>query len=262
MLPTRQGVSDHAGGRDGSRSEMPRRAKGPRLWWRPARRDAAGNLTHAGAWFILDGTVQRGTGLGADAPAEQREAALTAYLVEKNAGGRHHGQRDPSQIPIDDVLTLYAIDVAEMRHADLTKTASRLAFLRGYWGGKTLDQVTGAECRAYARHRGSEAAARRELEDFRAAINHHRTEGLHDRIVSVVLPDRSPPRERWLTRAEAARLIGTTWRHVGGNGGQGASRRNRQHVARFMILARYMGSRATVLATASIEPKRPNVSDS
>ncbi len=62
---------------------MPRRAKGPRLWWRPARRDAAGNLTHAGAWFVLDGTVQRGTGLGADATAEQREAALTAYLVEK-----------------------------------------------------------------------------------------------------------------------------------------------------------------------------------
>lgn len=234
---------------------MPRRAKGPRLWWRPARRDAAGNLTHAGAWFVLDGTVQRGTGLGADATAEQREAALTAYLVEKNAGGRNLGKRDPSQIPITDILTLYATDVVETGHTDPSKTASRLAFLRAYWKGRTLDQVTGAECRAYARHRGSDAAARRELEDFRAAINYHRKEGLHDRIVSVVLPDRSPPRERWLTRAEAARLIGTTWRHVGGNGGQGASRRNRQHVARFMILARYMGSRATVLATASIEPR-------
>ena len=32
------------------------------------------------------------------------------------------------------------------------------------------------------------AAARRELEDLRAAINHHRREGLCSEIVSVVLP--------------------------------------------------------------------------
>ena len=49
--------------------------------------------------------------------------------------------------------------------------------------------------------------ARRELEDLRAAINHHRREGLCNAIVDVVLPPKSQLAERWLTRSEAARLI-------------------------------------------------------
>ena len=42
------------------------------------------------------------------------------------------------------------------------------------------------------------AAARRELEDLRAAINHHRREGLCSEIVSVALPPRTAARERGL----------------------------------------------------------------
>ena len=40
------------------------------------------------------------------------------------------------------------------------------------------------------------AAARRELEDLRSAINHHRPEGLCSEFVSVVLPEKSASRER------------------------------------------------------------------
>jgi hypothetical protein len=40
--------------------------------------------------------------------------------------------------------------------------------------------------------------ARRELEDLRAAINHHRREGLCSEVVSVVLPEKSAGRELWL----------------------------------------------------------------
>ena len=43
-------------------------------------------------------------------------------------------------------------------------------------------------------------------EDLRAAINHHAKENLHTGMVRVTLPPRSPPRTRWLTRDEAARL--------------------------------------------------------
>jgi hypothetical protein len=49
-------------------------------------------------------------------------------------------------------------------------------------------------------------------EDLRAAINHHRREGLCSEIVSVVLPPRTDARERWLTRSEAARLLWAAWR--------------------------------------------------
>lgn len=226
------------------------------MWFRDARRDGAGALTHAGAWFILDGTSQVGTGLGAEATADEKEKALSAYLVTKHAIDAKSGTRDPANVLIDDVLALYALDKAS-KHADPSKTDSRLGFLSAFWSGKTLADVTGQTCREYARERGGGAAARRELEDFRAAIIHHRKEGLHDKIVSVVLPEKSPSRERFLTRGEAAHLIRTTWRHRSAPAGQGAVTRNWRHVARFMVMARYMGSRASVLAAASIEPKRP-----
>jgi integrase len=225
------------------------------MWFRDARRDAAGNLTHAGAWFVLDGTSQVGTGLGEGATPDQKEKALSAYLIEKHSDVRAAGLKDPVNIAIADVLTLYVKEKAK-DHADPTKTDSRIGFLSAFWSGKMLSEVTGATCREYARTR-PEQAARRELEDLRAAINYHRHEGLHDRIVSVVLPDKAPSRERWLTREEAAHLIRTTWRHTSKPAGNGAVTRNRQHVARFMVVARYMGSRASVIAAASIEPKRP-----
>lgn len=256
MLQARQDAPNDAGRRQGScQDQMPRRAKGPHLWFRDARRDAAGNLTHIGAWFVLDGSVQRGTGLGAGATADEKEKALNAYLTEKHTDVRQAGALDPVNIPVADVLILYGKERIP-KHSDPDKTKSRIKYLRAFWSGKMLADVTGQACREYARTRPAQAA-RRELEDLRAAINYHRQEGLHDRIVSVVLPDKSPSRERWLTRDEAAHLIRTTWRHTSEPAGNGAKSRNRRHVARFMVVARYMGSRASVIATASIEPKRP-----
>ena len=57
-------------------------------------------------------------------------------------------------------------------------------------------------------------AARRELEDLRAAINHYRREGLCSEVVSVVLPSRPPARERWLTRSEADAGPMDCWPHL------------------------------------------------
>jgi integrase len=230
---------------------MSRRAKGPRLWLRPARRDAAGRITHDPAWFVLDGTGQRSTGLGVGASEREKDEALRAYLTEKHTSGVSVGSRDPSQILVADVLAKYVRDKVS---DDVTPL--RIKALAKFWGTKRLSEVTGDNCRAYAATR-TEGAARRELEDFRAAINHHRREGLHDKIVSVVLPDKSAPRERWLTKAEAAHLILTAWRYREVQNFRATDRRTRRHVARFMIVARYMGSRAGVICGASIERKRP-----
>jgi len=180
---------------------MSRRSEGPHLWERPARYDSTGNLTHRAAWFVVDGTIQRSTGLGSGATSTEKEKALNAYLTKKHVEMFSVGSRDPSQIALNDVLAKYLRD----KERDY-ETKLRVKALRAFWSDKLLSQVTGDTCRAYAATRTT-GAARRELEDFRAAINHHRTEGLHDKIVSVVLPPKSPPRERWLTRQEAAQLI-------------------------------------------------------
>src|SRR5262249_21063336 len=124
----------------------------------------------------------------------------------------------------------------------------------GYFGDKVLSDVNGTICRTYVKRRGSIAAARRELEDLRAAINHHRREGLCSAIVEVVLPEASPARERWLTREEAARLLWAAWHYREVQKGKPTGRRSRQHIARFILLALYTGTRAGAICGAALQP--------
>jgi integrase len=229
---------------------MSRRSKGPRLWLRPARRDVAGKLTHEAAWLIIDGAGQHSTRLGVGASGEEKDEALKAYLALKTTPLT--GSRDPSQVEIADVLAKYIADKERPY-----ETLLRIKALRKFWGTRKLSEVSGNTCRAYAATRTA-GAARRELEDFRAAINHHRREGLHDKIVSVVLPEKPQPKEDYLTREEAAALIWSAWRYREKQNLRATDRATRKHVARFMVVARYMGSRAGVICEASLEQKRPD----
>jgi integrase len=222
---------------------MPRRAKGPRLWLRPARRGSTGRLTHTEGYFILD--AGRQLSVGAD--LAEAERALGRYLAVKHTAGiGKSGKRDTDQIAIADVLTLYADNVGP-NVARPHQLADRLIRLLEFFDRKTLADLNGALCREYAKRATTDAVARRDLEDLRAAVNHHRREGLHDRMVSVVLPPRRPARERWLTRSEAAALIWCLWR-------RGMSK----HVARFCLVALYTGRRHAVVCGASFkrEPGR------
>lgn len=120
--------------------------------------------------------------------------------------------RDINDVDVADVLAVYYEDCRE-RQANQAKFDERLARLTRWWGSKVLSDVNGSSCRAYVNWRGSNGGARRDLEDLRAAINHHAKEGFHRGIVRVALPQKGLPRERWLTRSEAARLLWTCWRY-------------------------------------------------
>jgi integrase len=112
-------------------------------------------------------------------------------------------------------------------------TAYQLASLGAWWGEKRLSDVTPANCTSYGRER-TQSAARRDLEVLRAAINYwHRHYGPLPAVPVVILPPKPVPRDRWLTRSEAARLL---W----------AARRT-QHLARFILLGLYTGSRSGVI---------------
>ena len=123
-----------------------------------------------------------------------------------------------------------------------------------------LSDVTGETCREYVSIRGTDGGARRDLEDLRAAINHHAAEGFHRGIVRVVLPAKGLPRDRWLTRDEAAKLIWTCWRHRemqvrhrGTDKGRklATDKRPLRHLARFILIGLYTGTRAAAIASAS-----------
>ncbi len=167
----------------------------------------------------------------------EAEQVLAAYIAQKHQ--REVGQRDPSRIPVADVLAVYLTDVVP-EHARPDESRRRIARVAEFFGPKLLSEINGQLCRAYARAAGTDTMARRDLEELRAAINHHRREGLHDRIVSVVLPARRAPRERWLDRDEVAKLLWTAWR-----------RPKCKQLARFILFALYTGRRSAVVCGAS-----------
>lgn len=233
---------------------MPRRtqhAKGPRLWLQPERPRANGSVERA-VWCILDdGGYKRSTGCGSDDRGAAEEH-LAHYIAAKRAATRTRG-RGAAEVAIADVILIYATDKAP-KTARPKETASRLMHLLKWWGDRTLADVTGQTCRDYAAARGSITSARRELEDLRAAIIHHRKEGLCREVVEVVVPDRPPTRERWLTRDEAARLLWTAWRTREVQKGQLTDRYPWRHVARFILVALKTGTRAGAICSAAFQP--------
>jgi integrase len=238
-----------------------------RLWLRPEDRNTDGTLRKRAVWVIRDGPRKISTGCLAEDRAGA-ERALGEYLASKYQPNRTRG-RHPSQILIADVLAIYLTDVAP-RHAREDETKQRVLTLDAWWADRTLADVNGANCRAYVEHRAAQrwksarsadpprmvtaAAARRELEDLRAAINHHRREGLCSELVSVVLPERSPSRERWLTRSEAARLLMAAWRARQVMRDQRTPRAVGRHIARFILVGLYTGTRSSAICGAALMP--------
>jgi hypothetical protein len=160
---------------------MPEAAKGPRLWLRKERRDRSGAVTHKAMWFIRDdGRYQEGTGCGID-DRERAVQLLAGYIARKRLDGGPRCARDPAAVPVADVIARYVRDVAAKR-ARPKEAGQRARALLAFFGDKTLADINGDCCRNYVAQRATDAAARRELEDLRAAINHHRREGLCSQV--------------------------------------------------------------------------------
>lgn len=191
---------------------MPRRSQGPRLYLDKRRRQ----------WVIRDGTHFERTGC-AEGDRSSAEKKLEQYI-----GRKHTTKRSPSP-PLADVLLAYTRDhgAHQASGENILHTVSNL---EKWWGDKMLSDVTAANCRAYIAAR-PKYAARRDLETLRAAIRFWDQEyGPLAFVPKVTLPPRAPARTRWLTRGEVAALL---WHS-----------RRVPHLARFILLAVYTGSRS------------------
>lgn len=227
---------------------MPRPAKPPRLYLRERH-------GRESVYVILDRGREIGTGCGPDRQREAEEA-FAKYLGEKHTPDWGNG--DPARIPLADVLTLYMTEAAPS-HVHPEDVAFRTAPLLDFFGEGSCWDVTAGSCIAYARARVAGlgdrrpvkmGTARRELETLRAALNYAYTNRKISKPVPVTLPEKAPPRERWLTRSEAARLVAgalgftpvefdrqnrpTKWKRTGAPS---------YHVARFILIALYSGTR-------------------
>lgn len=240
---------------------MSRPKKGARLYQQPASYDDAGRLVDRACWVIRDGKRKIRTGCGIDeVPAA--EEALRKYLLEKyDPAAAAKAQSDDPLIA--DIVALYLDQRAE-KQARPQDLRNRMARVLKWWGTKRCSDVKPSTCEAYAKVRG-DGAARRELEDLRAALRLAWKERILTHPVPVVLPPPGVPRERWLTRDEVAQLLWAAWRlrekqrrvrREGDNGGPPleTARYTARHVARFILVALYTGTRAGAVCAAAIRP--------
>ncbi|MBP9233302.1 MAG: site-specific integrase [Hyphomonadaceae bacterium] len=217
---------------------MPRKAAGARLYWRKDK----------DVWIIRDsGRADRSTGTSDRAIAEK---TLAAYIASKDTV---RGTRRSDQFPIAEILDIYGRE-----HASGVAAPERIGFaieaLLAFWGSLSVADVKGETCRRYGKSRIrrfkdgttkpiSEGTIRRELNVLQAAINYCHKEGYLVHPATVTLPEKPPARDRWLTRDEAARLIRAAYRSPRG-----------KHLARFILLAIYTGTRKEAILGMSFMP--------
>jgi integrase len=206
---------------------MPARPKGPRLYWRD-RADGEG------VWEIRDtGGVRIST---RTASRPEAEAQLAEYIARK---WRPSGPAEPSHLSVSQALALYLEE-----HAPHVVAPERLIYaveaLDRFWTDLPVSAVKAETCRRYMAARGRAAGTvRRELGTLQAALNHCHRAGYLTSAPLVTMPPKDPPRERWLTRREAAWLLRAAR----------ALRKDGRHLADFILCGLYTGSRkATILA--------------
>jgi integrase len=261
---------------------MSREGKGPYLN-READQWKNGKIRRHSTWVIRDGrTGKRRTGVSGSLPQGHPDvqAAFAAYLAEKEAkraadyqAPRRRNCR-ADQILIAEALAQYVIKLQRtVRPPRLKEAKARIANLGGFWRGKTLDDINPQSCGAYIDSRVGQpwksarpeqtgmaprlvgtAIARRELEDLRAAINWQMKQGRLREIVAVTLPPKSKPRSRALDRSEAARLLWAAWRGRQIMRDGVTQRATGKHIARFILIGLYTGTRSSAICDASMVP--------
>jgi integrase len=133
---------------------------------------------------------------------------------------------------IADTLAAYGSEVAPAMPS-ARNIGYHISNLLKWWGDKRVTDITPKSCKAYVKTKTAPAAAA-DIKILKAAVKHWNTEyGPLDAMPQFWRPPGNPPKERWLTRSEAARLL---W----------AARRY-QHMRRMILLGLYTGSRPGVL---------------
>ena len=211
---------------------MPKRNTGPRLVLKqPARYPEPFYFIR---WYEDGRKRERSTGTPDLATAERE---LETFLAGRARSRIPDGPRDPSEVTIAACLAIYGD-----KHAPTVADAARIGHcidaLLDFWGDRPVSFIKGETCRRYEARRGrAPGTVRRELGCLSAAVNYCVREGFLTHAPPVTLPAKPPPRERWLTRSEAAALLGAAR----------AEPKARLHLPLFILIGLYTGARRSAI---------------
>jgi hypothetical protein len=186
-------------------------------------------------------------------------------------------KNNPNQAKIADILSLEMKRIASTKMpADRKKELITLCQNMGNWfGNRSVGDLDGEMQERYASERRRSVrrkvkgewaivstnepapiAAYRDLKILAAAINRYlkkKIGGVQMRF-SPVLPDAPEERQRWLTRDEVARLIWIAWRKRRNTDSGKPGRHTSRHIARYILVAIYTGSRNGGICGAALMP--------
>ena len=238
---------------------MPRRSKGPRL-------ELQTGEGRTPTWIIRDGRRNVSTRCG-EGDRTEAEGKLARYIIAKHNPTKALKAGDPNTTLISDILNVEMTRISERTDLDRHRKAELITVCYNmveWFGTRVVGDLTGDLQERYAAERKRHVmklvngvrtsvvtdehapiAAYRDLKLLAAAINRYfkrKIGGVVSRF-SPVLPDAPESRVRWLTRPEAARLIWAAWRARGW-----------RHVARYILVGIYTGSRHGDICNAAVKP--------
>ena len=204
-------------------------------------------------WYHKGNRHEHATGLTDRGAVEDAEAARAALQI---ARGRPHGPLSPERMTVREALEYYGVE-----HGPQTEDPARIGYaidaLISYWGDSPVSTIRGETCRAYARSRRTRptknhqhtkqiapATIRRELSTLHAALQHCHREGYLTAFPGVWLPEKTPGRQRWLTRQELAAMIRAAR----------AEPKAKHHLPTFLLLATYSVHRAEAVLSLQWQP--------
>ena len=174
---------------------MPKKNNGPRLTWRKSRKK----------WYIA--WSENGRNFERSTNTQCRKEANETYAEFLHNWRRRSHPHEAENIEI--VVTVQ--DYLE-EHAPTVRDPARIGYgaipIIEYFQDFSAAQITPQICREYCKWRKkSSGTMRRELGILQASLNHAFKERRLNQQIPVELPSKTPPKERWLTKEEAARLI-------------------------------------------------------
>lgn len=208
---------------------MPRHAEPPRLYLRKDRGQSV--------WIIRDNGKDQRTGC-AEGQRASAEIRLAEYLAQKHTNKPAKGGKSDT-VSLAEVMRVYVMERAPTVNRPKL-IADHITALTPFWAHRMVSSIKGKTCRDFAASRSTKSMARHELETLRAAVNYfHKEYGL-DPVPAFTMPEKQRARERWLSRGEAAALL---WQA-----------RRTPHVARFILIGLYTGTRSGAILGLSWLP--------